>query len=318
MTFALTDELTNNIISAMENQEDVFAVDAASGCLVSLSEDFNNCSSYPGGDNIHDRKCCLPVKVDDDKYYGLPEWKPADGFAVREEFVYRLHSPLAKEKLQEVLHSGRGVFKNFRIVLRDYPEIDKRWHIYKHNVMANKVNEWYNSLREIWGLEKLDQILEVDDSLVYDDFSFDEYKSDLHKDTVLFNISHSQNDDEELPLEVNNVIHELWFECFKRAEQVGQVGYICYSLSDEFAGCITASSIMKKQEQICVVTSLFVSEQFRGLGICTELISLCISKIKKCGRKWIIMPNHIVSELLGPLLTRTGFKKFSSGYILTL
>ena len=302
MTFTLTDELTNDIISAMENQDDSFGVDASTGSLVSLSCRLEEASL---------------VKVDDDKIYGLPEWKPADGFAVREDFVYHLHSPIAKEKLQDVLHSGRGVFKNFRIVLKDYPEIDKRWHIYKHNVMANKVNEWYNSLREIWGLEKLDQVLEVENPLVYDDFSFEEYKSEQHSDDILFSISTSKDDGQELPSELKDVMYKLWLDCFKLAEKNGQIGYVCYSLSEDFAGCIT-SSIMKEQEKIFVVTSLFVPEQFRGLGICTELISLCISKIKECGKKLIIMPNYIVSELLEQLLTRLGFKKFSSGYYLAI
>lgn len=297
MTFTLTDELTNEIISAMENQEESFVVDASNGVLVAVSSS---------------------VKSDDDKFYDLPEWKPADGFKVREDFVYCLHHPIAKDKLQEVLHSGRGVFKNFRIVLKDYPEIDKRWHIFKHKVMTNKVNEWYNSLREIWGLEKLDQILEVEEPLVYDDFSFTEYNSDDHKEEILFNISASKNDGEQLPSEVNEVIYKLWLECFNQAEITGQIGYVCYSLAEDFAGCITASSIMKDQEKIIVITSLFVPEQFRGLGICTELINLCMKKIKECGIKWIIMPNHIVSELLEPLLIRSGFKKFSSGYFLAV
>ena len=299
MTFNLTDELTDSIITAMENQEESFAVNAETGKLVPLE----------GGES---------VKVDEDIFYSLPEWKPADGFAVREDFVFNLHSPIAKDKLQNILHSGRGVFKNFRIVLKDYPEIDKRWHIYKYKVMTNKVNEWYNSLREIWGLEKLDQILEVQDPLVYDDFSFNEYESEKDRETILFNISACKNDDETLPSEVSDVIYNLWLEIFNQAEKTGQIGFVCRSLAEDFAGFITASSIMKDQEKIFVVTSLFVPEQFRGLGICTELISLCISKVKERGKKWIIMPNHIVSELLEPLLIRTGFKKFSSGYLLAI
>ena len=304
MTFDLTDELTSSIISAMENQEDILVLDAEKGVLVSISNPLEDGTTS--------------VKVDDDRFYRLPEWKPADGFAVREDFVYNLHAPIAREKLQDVLHSGRGVFKNFRIVLKDYPEIDKRWHIFKYKVMSNRVNEWYNSLREIWGLEKLDQILEVEDSLLYDDFSFNEYNSQSDKDTILFNISSSNNDDEQLPSEVNDVIFNLWLDIFHKAESTGQIGYVCKSLSDDFAGCITASSIMKNQEKILVITSLFVPEQFRGLGICTQLIELCISKIEKSGKKWIIMPNYIVSELLEPLLTRTGFIKFSSGYYLAV
>ena len=296
MTFSLTDELTDSIISAMENQEKVFLVDAASNQLVE------------GGNHTSD----------DENFYDLPEWKPADGFLIREDFVNQLHSPLAHDKLQSVLHSGRGVFKNFRNVLKDYPEIDKRWHIFKHNIMSARINEWYNSLREIWGLEKLDQLSESDDSLVHDDFSFKEYDSSVDKKTILLNIDASWYDDEEVPSEVNEAICKMWLNHFENDKADFQTGYVCYSLSDEFSGCITASSILDRQKNILTITSLFVPEQFRGLGIGTELINLCITKLEKLGKGWILIPNFIAPDILQPLLTRIGFKKFNSGYLLQL
>ena len=64
------------------------------------------------------------------------------------------------------------------------------------------------------------------------------------------------------------------------------------------------------------VTSLFVPEQCRGLGIGTELLNLCITKLENLGKKWVLIPNFIKPDVLEPLLTRLGFKKFSSGYIL--
>ncbi len=296
MTFSLTDDLTDSIISAMENQEKVFLVDAASNQLVE------------GGNHTSD----------DENFYDLPEWKPADGFLIREDFVNQLHSPLAHDKLQSVLHSGRGVFKNFRNVLKDYPEIDKRWHIFKHKIMSARINEWYNSLREIWGLEKLDQLSESDDSLVHDDFSFKEYDSSVDKKTILLNIDASWYDDEEVPSEVNEAICKMWLNHFENDKADFQTGYVCYSLSDEFSGCITASSILDRQKNILTITSLFVPEQFRGLGIGTELINLCITKLEKLGKGWILIPNFIAPDILQPLLTRIGFKKFNSGYLLQL
>ena len=138
MTFALTPELAESIISAMENQNDSFVVDAATGSLL-----------YEDADGI---------RADDTNYYSLPEWSSADGFNLRESFTSKIYSPIVQEELQDILHSGRGVFKNFKNALKKYPEIDKRWHIYKHKIMSARINEWYNSLREIWGLEKLDYL----------------------------------------------------------------------------------------------------------------------------------------------------------------
>ena len=297
MYFELTEELTDDIISAMENQDVEYVVSAEESQLV-----------------ISDSDGHVP---DEEKYYSLPEWGSADGFKLREDFVNNLHSPLAHDKLQEALHSGRGVFKNFRNVLKEYPEIDKRWHIFKHRIMSARINEWYNSLREIWGLEKLDQFSESDESLVHDDFSFKEYDSGNDRKTVLLNIEADSYEDDKLPLEVNEAIYRLWKKNFEDSD-TEQTGYVCFSLSDDFAGCITASSVLSDQENIMIITSLFVPEQFRGLGIGSELISMCIAKLTQSGKKWVLIPNFIAPEILQPLLTRTGFRKINSGYILSL
>lgn len=298
MTFNLTDQLLEEIISAMENQESVFVVDAVNGQLV--------------------EKVSGVIEPDENKYYGLPEWKPADGFAIREAFVNQLHAPLAHDELQNVLHSGRGVFKNFKNVIKEYPEVDKRWHIFKRKMMSARIGQWYDSLREIWGLEKLDQFSESEDGLVYDDFTFQEYNPSVNKKTILLNISYDLDDEENLPSEVQNAIYGMWRTQFEYDDAPEQSGYVCNSLSDDFAGCITASSSFKNQDKIMVITSLFVPEQFRGLGIGTELISMCISKLQNSGKKWVIIPNFIAPEILQPLLLRTGFKKISSGYLLQL
>ena len=297
MQFELTDSLTDDIISAMENQDVEYAVDAEEGQLV-----------------ISDSDGHVP---DDERYYILPEWGPSDGFELREEFVNNLHSPLAREELQDAMHSGRGVFKNFRNVLKNYPEIDKRWHIYKHRFMSARINEWYNSLREIWGLEKLDQLPESDDTLVHDDFSFKEYDSAADKMTILLNITADSCEDDTLPLEVNKAFYGLWRSQFESLAS-NQTGYICFSLSDEFAGCITTSPLLQNQDKIVVITSLFVPEQFRGLGIGTELIEMCITRLQSYGKKWVLVPNIFAPDILQPLLTRTGFRKINSGYLLSL
>ena len=298
MQFQLTDSLIDDIISAMENQDVEYAVDAAEGQLV-----------------ISDSDGHIP---DDDQYYSLPEWGPSDGFELREDFVNNLHSPLAREELQSAMHSGRGVFKNFRNVLKSYPEIDKRWHIFKHRFMSARINEWYNSLREIWGLEKLDQLPESDETLVHDDFSFKVYDSEADKKTILLNITAGACEDETLPPDVNGAFYGLWRTQFEGARIENQTGYICSSISDEFAGCITASPLLQNQEKIVMITSLFVPEQFRGLGIGTELIDMCISRLTDCGKTWVIIPSTIAPDILQPLLTRIGFRKINSGYILSL
>ena len=301
MMFSLTCELIDEIISAMENQEKKFAVNAKKNELVEISSVF-----------------LQNFSVDEENFYCLPEWRPADGFSLREEFVNQLHSPLAHDELQSVLHSGRGVFKSFRNVIKKFPEIERRWHIFKHRIMSLRINEWYNNLREIWGLERLEQLCESDDTSVYDDFSFREYNPSSDKKMLLLQVEPDSCCCEKLPFEVNNAIYEKLYTDFEKDDSENQIGFVCFSHSDEFAGCITVSQMAKKQKDVMIMTGIFVPEQFRGLGICTELIQMCVSKLQAIGKKWIFIPDLFVPEILQPLLIRTGFEKIYSGYILDL
>ena len=125
MTFELTDELVDSIISALENQDQQFAVDASSGRLVEIKD----------------------IECDEDSFYMIPTWSSADGFNLMEQFVNSLHSPMARNDLLTVLRSGRGVFRGFKDVLKSYPEVEKKWHYFKNKQLINYVNQWYNSLR---------------------------------------------------------------------------------------------------------------------------------------------------------------------------
>ena len=298
MTFSLTESLLNEIQSALENQEQQFLVDAAQNKLVQKTDG---------------------LKGDDEFFYDLPEWDSAAGFKLREDFVERLNAPIAHEALQEVLHSGRGVFRNFRNVIKDYPEVEKKWHIYKNEKMMCYINNWYNNLREVWGLEKLDYVPESDDSLIHDDFSFTAYESKSNKEElVLFVNAAFKARNENLDEELAHAVYNLWYEQFESAESKGNLGFVCRSFSNDFAGCITAAYVSKKQEEVMVLTSLFVPETFRGLGIGTELINMCLSELKKLGKNWLILPNMTVPDYLEPLLLRTGFVKIDSGYAVQL
>jgi len=293
MEFSLTDELVEQIISAMDNQETDFVMDAKNGSLVEAAS----------------------VKVDDDNYYGLPEWTAANGFELREAFVNQLHIPAAKKELKEVLHSGRGVFKNFRNVLKNYPDADKRWHIFKHKFMSARINDWYNTLREVWGLEQIDYFSETDEDLVHDDFSFVEYKASENQQEVLFNTDAFLTDESvDLPKDLREAYYALLADRFRAYDAESQLGFVCRSQAEEFAGCITASVMTGKQEKTMVMTSFFVPETFRGLGIGTELINMLFQKLRACGKKMILLPNIFIPEFFEPFLIRRGFKKIRNGF----
>lgn len=298
MIFALTDSLINQMKNALENQEKKFLLDAEKSILIEKDDS---------------------VKADNEKYYELPEWTSANGFELRQSFVDSLYAPIAHEELQNVLHSGRGVFKNFREIIKKYPNVETKWNAYKNSKMLSYINSWYNELREIWGLEKLDYIPESDSNLIHDDFNFCEYDSEKDKETVILNMKSFYNkNNENLPEELEQALYEMWLNQFESTDSSEQTGIICRSLSDDFVGCIITVPISKQQKKIVKLTNLFVSENFRGLGIATELFSMCMAKLKESGKKWILLPDVIIPEIMLPLLLRMGFEKAGSGYIKTI
>ena len=296
MTFDLTEELADAIASALENQERRFVVDAEKEALSDAAS----------------------VEADEVRYYALPEWDSAAGFKLREAFVAHLHAPLVRAELQDVLHSGRGVFRNFKSVLKRFPEAEKKWHRFKNKKLYEYIGGWYNGLREIWGLEKLDHIVEENGDLIHDDFTFQEYDSERDRDCILNSasardfcggLSGSIDSDE-----IENAAGELWRHLFAFGESVHQSGFICRALNGDFAGCITAASVSSCIETTAVLTSFFVPESYRGLGIGSELFSLCLADLQKRGKRYVMTANTIIPDSLGALFERNGFQKTGSGF----
>lgn len=153
MTFPLSEQLVSGIVNALENQQRRFLVDAEAQSLVDAEG----------------------VIQDENRFYGLPKWNSAAGFALRMDFVEKLRSERAKNELRRVLHSGRGVFKSFKNTLREFPEAEKLWHRHKNAAMRRIIGDWYSTLCDVWGLERLELEIEDYGEHVYDDFSFSEY-----------------------------------------------------------------------------------------------------------------------------------------------
>ena len=296
MTFLLTEELADAIVSALENQERRFVVDAEKQALSDAAS----------------------VEADEVRYYALPEWDSAAGFKLREAFVAHLHAPLVRAELQDVLHSGRGVFRNFKTVLKKFPEVEKRWHRFKNKKLREYIGGWYNDLREIWGLEKLDHIVEEYDDLLRNDFTFQAYDSARDADCILHSVCvrgfcSALPDDTDCD-EIENAAGELWRHLFAFGESVRQTGFICRTPDGDFAGCITAADLSSRTETTAVLTSFFVPESYRGLGIGSELFSLCLAGLQKRGKRYVVTANTIIPDSLVALFERNGFQKTGSGF----
>lgn len=297
MTFELTDELVDSIISALENQDQQFAVDASSGVLIEKKE----------------------IECDEDVYYELPSWSSADGFNLMERFVNSLHSPMARNDLLTVLRSGRGVFRGFKDVLRSYPEVEKKWHYFKNKQLINYVNQWYNLLRETWGLETLDCEIEETDELLHDDFIFNPYDYTCDSAEILEHLDTVAKDScSEYPEEVGLALADLWKSKADAELNKNASGFVCRSYSKDFAGCAIFAPCLKNAPKTVLLTSFFVQKKYRGLGIGRELFELALAELKGRHFKWVLVADTMIPESVTPLLLRLGFKPIGSGYIADL
>ena len=304
MVFELTESLIDDIIFSMEDQNSEFVFDSKSASLVPLD--------------------CLLVSEQDElgeneNIYPLPEWTSDKGFEIMERFAENVRVPKVREELQRVLANGRGVFRNFKNVLKEYPHIEKRFHNFKKSEMRAVVVEWYNSLRESWGLEKLNQDFEEYNELIQEDFEFHPYNHQKDNDCV---VNEANKVAEEIKAvfggNMAKAIAHFWLRKFNYESPADIDGIICRTLSEEFAGCLLFSKCESFAKNVVALTAVFVNQNYRGLGITRELFSRGISYLKKSGIQSFIIVDSVIPDYLEPLLTRCGFEKKGSAYMLEL
>jgi ribosomal protein S18 acetylase RimI-like enzyme len=296
MVFNLSRQLSESIIAAMEDQNNHYAVNAETAAVVLL--DVN--------------------AIDDDCYYALPVWSPADGFSLRERFVESLRNNRIYEELWHVLHSGRGVFRNFKETLRRYSDIETKWHLYKNYEMQRVVNGWYDSLREIWGLSKLNQEPEDFDDLVCKDFVFRQYDSLLDQEFISEKLDIAIGDASAYPQDVADSLRDLWREIFTGTVLKTDFGFSCLTPANDIIGCITYSQRRSIHTTVYYITCLFVLSEFRSLGIGKKLLLASLEDLKKKENAWVVLADIFVPDSILPLLERIGFKKIGAVFVLSI
>ncbi len=297
MQFELSDDVINSLIFAMENQKENNVFDSEQKEVVELDIEAEN---------------------DTDRYYSIPEWTSMDGFKVMELFVATLHSPLAKESLNEVLFAGKGVFRNFKNTLKDYPEVEKQWFTFKQRVFKEKVFGWYNVLRDLWGLERIEGEPEETENLVFDDFIFRECDEDL-------DLEHVQQAEKMLLQTLKNSYEGelgiaatvLWQSC-KAQLKTEKVTYCCANIAGDFTGVISVSPVPVPAKHTVVVTLFYILPAWRGLGIGKELFMICLQELKKRNVHIVIIPEMFIPKTFTKVLLRSGFKKNAIGFTVDL
>lgn len=300
MTFGLTDKLADEIIFAMENQNSLFVFDAEKNRVVAV-----------------DSELVAEDLIEKEKGYVLPSWDSEDGFNLLEEFADSVVEQKIRAELKQILSNGRGVFKNFKNTLKKYPSLERRFHSFKEKKMRSVVLDWYNSLRENWGLEAFNpkENLDEADDLLREDFLFCEFSPKEEEDCIAKEAGEIAEEIKDFyPEKVGSAIAHFWLRRFDDFIS-DSCGFICRTTSEDFAGCLLFSLQNSSQNETAFFTACFVNQNYRCLGIAQKLFFYCISSLKKRGIHWFIIAETSVPEFLEPLLNRCGFEKVGSVYL---
>lgn len=327
MTFGITDKIVDDIIFAMENQNSLFVFDAEKNQVAAI-----------------DSEIVADDLVEQEKGYVLPVWEPEDGFKLLEDFTGTLQNAKIRAELRQILSNGRGVFKNFKNALKRYPSLERCFHTFKTKKMRSVVYDWYNSLRENWGLESFSfsQNQENSNDLLKQDFQFSEYNPKEDADCIAREAGEIAEEIKDFyPEKVGLAIGQHWLRKFNDLIP-DSCGFVCRTTSDDFAGCLLFSlpesigsesknskslnsgfsdskssdlKSSKNQNEAAFFTACFVNQNYRCMGIAAELFFSCVSLLKERGIQWFIIAETSVPEFLEPLLNRCGFEKSGSVYL---
>jgi GNAT superfamily N-acetyltransferase len=243
MQFELDPTLIDEIIFFMEDQSGEFLLDAQEGIVI----------------NVDDGE----VDSNDSRYVPLPDWGPSEGFRLMEHFTAGLHNALVREELSAALDRGRGVFRAFKDTLTRYPETEKLWFGYKDREMKREVISWYNSLREIWGLELIGEEPEDIAGLALEDFRF--RQGAAQDSAAARELHHACLGADDTEKAANAAI----FAGMGEWVFPGDICCVTETAEGEFAGYISAV----RSDTALRICAVEVQAEYRGLGLGKALLA---------------------------------------------
>ena len=286
--FKLTPELTDQIIFAMENQTKEFYLDPLTLSIVSeeLLEETDN----------------------RDELIALPDWNPSDGYQLMDSFTGSLRNPVYRERLRQILSSGRGVFRGFKNVLKERPDLEKLWFAHKDREMKKRVRLWYGELSEFWDVESLGEEPEETDDLFLDEFTMEESGGD----DPSFSEFHSLYEKElyrDFPEDLRQQL--LDFSTLPDGAEL-----VFKAVSPEGTVCGLMGLSLKLN--YAVLNCLYVLPEYRGAGIASGLMDSALSSCYERGAAHIILSLPPEGEVLLENLKRRGFRNAGAWLILDL
>ena len=275
----LSPELLEQIIYGMENQSEIFCLDIEKLMVIPKNQ-----------------------KEEEDpeelRYLSLPRWTPADGYNIMERFVLSLNNPLYRTRLRSILHSGKGVFRNFKDLLKEKPEIEKLWFHYKTKELRNYIQEWLDSFENYRKMMTLGEAKENLEELLLSDFLFleapEHHRHEVERLDALMLAEQQKN----LPREINTR-EALYHPMGKDSSFIA-----AESPEKELAGFI----VFIIEGVTALITDIYTIPEYRGLRVAEELYIQAETLLQSRGINWITVEGVEAQSVLNHFFTDKEFE----------
>ncbi|MEL3899921.1 MAG: UPF0158 family protein [Treponema phagedenis] len=263
MDIFLSPETIGELIFAMENQHDRYLFDIQTGKCINQTDAITAIENEP-----------------ENRFYAIPDWNSSCGFRVMERFTAEIRNPVLREQLRDIFSQRKGVFKNFKEALKDFPEIEHRWYKFKEAEMRAVIYTWFNDLREQHNLEPLCFEEEETGDLIREDFVFEtvplktlssSFLIDFLRDSSAMPLNHENQD--AFSLFEYSLLQELCIEEIALKDTENST-VILIKNDEEVIGCCL---LLPSKGQSLEIPVFRILPEYRGFGLGKELLHKAIS-----------------------------------------
>ncbi len=261
LRLTITDEILDRIVYGMENQVEKLFLNPHNGMLVS--------------EEIDDDTTLIP----------MPAWGPVDGFRLMDMFVGSLPPSSFSRMLRNVLGSRSGVFRRFKNILAERPEMNNHWRRFKQREMRRIAIVWLNRWSDALVLENLHPAAPED----WEDVT-----------AMDFTIRKASEDDIDI---ITN------WQVSSAAEISRENSIVAMIPAGELVGFSSIYLETRNNLPVVNIRCPYVLPDYRGLGIGRLLVDRCVSDAVALGAVELIISIPDTGRLLHPWLERNGFQQ---------
>ncbi|MFP4431634.1 MAG: GNAT family N-acetyltransferase [Spirochaetota bacterium] len=292
--FDLTPELLNQMIHAMEDQNTNYLLDVSDGTL---------------------RDTATVTDPEAPELTPIPDWEPSDGFELMESFVAGLANPEWRGRLREALTGGRGAFKRFKATAKQNHHVMAAWRRHKRVRMQRRVYDWYNDLRDTWGLNPLEPEEGSEDrqALLFEDFSLRRTSLGPYREAIreLLGAAHRELY-RKLPAPLAESLYEEppWLPSEAPGSLVPE-GIVALDPEEALAGVVWGN----RRGALLELGEILVRPDYRGIGLGGLLFDRWVDDAIAEGVPYLLIRRGLAHPAIRALAAARDFEATEVGYL---